>query len=67
MTNNWAGPEVWRLVHEQGKSMKATGKALGLSRSQVADLLASEHSRREVEDYSRITRLSLIPQKRNSA
>jgi DNA-directed RNA polymerase specialized sigma24 family protein len=42
--------EAWRLVHDEGLSMKRAAAALGVPIGRVFELLTEETARREVQD-----------------
>jgi predicted DNA-binding protein (UPF0251 family) len=43
-----SGLEAWRLVHEEGRPAKQAAALLGISISDLFDLLADERKKRDI-------------------
>jgi hypothetical protein len=57
------GRDVWRLVHDEGASMKKAASILGISIGRAFELLAEERSRRETEAHRLAACSSIAPTK----
>jgi hypothetical protein len=63
-TTQPAGRDIWRLVHEEGASMKKAAYVLGVSLGRAYELLAEECARRENAAHRQAASSSITPIKR---
>jgi hypothetical protein len=63
-TTQPTGRDIWRLVHEEGASMKKAAYVLGLSLGRAYELLAEECSRRETAAHRHAASSSITPLKK---
>jgi hypothetical protein len=60
-TTQPTGRDIWRLVHDEGVSVRKAAYALGVSQSRAFELLAEECSRRETVAHRQAASSSITP------